>query len=313
MRVITIFCLVIAMAMPVWAAISCPSGMMLASTVGSPIPDCVCPSGQRPRMSITADGNATTRFGSCPQVRTFLPNPSYSGNVTSTHYGAWQVFRVPETTVYSIDAWGAQGGQSGAAALGGKGAWAHGEFTLTAGTEVNILVGQQGENDPFTQSAGGGGGSFIVYNAKPLLVAGGGGGGSNISGQPGKDALNPGSGTTVAAKSVGGSWKDTASTNPSAPRPVSAGNGLCNGGFAITSCGSGGVREDCSTSGGDGGFGGAGAGACSSNLAGSGGGYTGGNGTNPASGGTSYIDSTATSPASAANMQSGGGKVVISW
>jgi hypothetical protein len=206
------------------------------------------------------------------------------------------------------------GGQSGTGTLGGKGAWAHGEFSLTAGTVLRIAVGQQGENDPFSRSAGGGGASFVMKGTTPLVVAGGGGGGGSSTGQAGKDASSSGKGNGSSVNSAGGSWKMSVRA---ASAPISLGNGMCTGATTPSGCGAGGTKKDCSGgSGGDGGFGGAGAGTCSTSRAGSGGGYTAGNGANPAPGGTSYIDTTAIksgSVNSASGVQSGNGKVIISW
>ncbi|MBJ93521.1 MAG: hypothetical protein CMP23_03500 [Rickettsiales bacterium] len=100
-----------------------------------------------------------------------------AGAVTVT--SGIQRWTVPHTRNYVIEAIGAQGGQNtGHGYSGGRGASMRGTFLLTAGTELDIVVGQAGlaAND----SAGGGGGSFVVDAASTtaLIVAGGGGGGA---------------------------------------------------------------------------------------------------------------------------------------
>lgn len=315
-------------AWPAFAVTSCPSGMVLAKTSASPVLDCVCFGGQRPRMNISSTGSPTALFGSCPDSQTFYPSPFIGGGVASISTGRSQTFIAPQTGIYTIEAWGAQGGQSGTSHVGGKGGYVRGEYSITVGTVLVIFVGQQGENDPFTNAAGGGGGTNVVKALGPpyvgyylaLAVAGGGAGGGTSNGLPGKDASNPGTGSSVFANSSGGSWSSGISTSI-----VSAGRGICNsvnGLDSSPSCSNGGTKKDCTTGGGDGGYGGGGAATCSSNLPGSGGGFTGGNGS-PAQGGSSYLITVDGDPSiwslaamnrfSAEGVQTGGGKVVISW
>ena len=63
---------------------------------------------------------------------------------------------------------------------GGLGAYIKGEFNLTAGNRISILVGQQADGVSHGNSnagGGGGGGTFVVLELEtPLLIAGGGGG-----------------------------------------------------------------------------------------------------------------------------------------
>lgn len=97
------------------------------------------------------------------QTQTF----NYSGRIES--------FTVPAGVTYlRIEAWGAQGGNSG-----GRGARIRGDVTVTPGEVLRILVGGQGTAKHSYQS-GGGGGSFVVrQNNNPLIIAGGGGGQSH--------------------------------------------------------------------------------------------------------------------------------------
>jgi prepilin-type N-terminal cleavage/methylation domain-containing protein len=112
-------------------------------------------------------------------------------NATSTgSTGTIQTWTVPATGTYTIEAWGAQGGIP----LGvsdsnrGLGAKMQGDFALTSGQVIKIVVGQGGTQNTSGNTANGGGagggGSFVWINGQttPLIVAGGGGGGSIING-----------------------------------------------------------------------------------------------------------------------------------
>lgn len=106
---------------------------------------------------------------------------------TFDYTGATVMWTVPQTGLYDITAFGAQGGNypgsAGITRFGGLGAEAGGDITLTAGEILTILVGGQGESG---RGAGGGGGSFVTAGSgftvsQGLLVAAGGGGGSRGS------------------------------------------------------------------------------------------------------------------------------------
>lgn len=105
-----------------------------------------------------------------------------------------QMWTVPYTGRYIIDAFGASGGNGKCQAcagwrLGGLGAKISGSFTLRRGKKIKILVGQKGKiNTHFLQTSGdGGGGTFVtLMDNSPLIVAGGGGGASTTDGDPGQ-------------------------------------------------------------------------------------------------------------------------------
>lgn len=94
-----------------------------------------------------------------------------------------QLWTVPETATYRITARGAQGSAPGET-TGGRGAIMQGDFALTAGDKIQILVGQTAPvNIParVDKSSSGGGGTFVVYENgttvdRILIIAGGGGG-----------------------------------------------------------------------------------------------------------------------------------------
>ncbi|GAB5387676.1 MAG: hypothetical protein Alpg2KO_06440 [Alphaproteobacteria bacterium] len=103
-----------------------------------------------------------------------------------------QLWTVPETGTYRIEAAGAEGGffSGNGGFYGGKGYRWSGEFDLTQGDQIQIVVGHRGQDG---SHCGGGGGSFVVSGSTPLIVAGGGGGCGNQD--DGFDAVSGTSGT----------------------------------------------------------------------------------------------------------------------
>ena len=91
-----------------------------------------------------------------------------------------QLWRVPYTGKYRIEAVGASGGYDYApnsVNYRGRGARMIGSFNLNKGEVIKILVGQEGGINRVDQSSGGGGGTFVArQNNTTLIVAGGGGG-----------------------------------------------------------------------------------------------------------------------------------------
>ena len=225
-----------------------------------------------------------------------------------------QQWIVPYTGTYVIDAYGSQGGYK-VGSPGGSGAYVSGEFQLTAGEVLSVIIGQQGTGIPTTANnhgGGGGGGSFVFdQSGNPLIIAGGGGGASYLG--------NPGYGGSSTPSSVGGGYGQS-----------SGGNGgyTDNGGGGGTGAGGGGLYADGTSNslcnggmmaGGAGGtsqypgYGGFGGGGGSYHGGGGGGGYTGG------SGGTYYIGgggagsyNVGLNPVSSPNSNGGDGYIVIS-
>ena len=98
-----------------------------------------------------------------------------------------QLWTVRYTGEYRIEAIGAAGGYGEDSVIknGGRGARMIGNFNLTKGEIIHILVGQQGTRGGNNQkTSGGGGGTFVVRaNNTPLIIAGGGGGIRKMSAQ----------------------------------------------------------------------------------------------------------------------------------
>ena len=127
------------------------------------------------------------------QINSAYSSTNLSGKVTINTQGI-QEWTVPATTVYTIDAYGAQGGNRDG--VGGQGARMKGDFSLTKDDVIYILAGQKGlDSDDKNYSyggkvsndgGGGGGGTFVVKKSGSsiadattsdiLVIAGGGGG-----------------------------------------------------------------------------------------------------------------------------------------
>ncbi len=126
------------------------------------------------------NAGATGRIGPTEaQLIAEYNGTNLQGLVTTGWKAGYQKWTVPATGSYWIEALGARGGYS-QNHPGGSGTFVRGKFNLTAGTELNIVVGQAGINFA-NKSAGasGGGGTFVIAdtNNTPLIIAGGGGGG----------------------------------------------------------------------------------------------------------------------------------------
>ena len=134
--------------------------------------------------------NANTSGNTGPTLSNLLTsyNTTTYPWLTNTSYfnasSGIQTWTVPKTGTYTIVAKGAQGAPYTASA-GGVGAVIQGNFSLTQGEKINIVVGQTAR--PPAARAGrngsGGGGTFVVKNtittpstADILVIAGGGGG-----------------------------------------------------------------------------------------------------------------------------------------
>lgn len=287
-------------------------------------------------VSITCPSNITAPAdsGQCSAIVNFTAPAGVNtcGSTTTTTFNytgpALQTFTVPPgVTSINIDASGAQGGSvtTNCAATGGLGARMVGDFTVTPGEVLSIMVGQQGLTNG--SDAGGGGGTFVVRTGNVLLTAAGGGGGAtnNIgscgSNRNGVNATITTSGTASANGLIAGGINGNGGG-------ASGGSGGGGGGFLTDgTAGTGlpGNNGKCYLNGGAGGtgnnndfggYGGGGAGWFTGGNGGGGGGYSGGgtSGSQPFSGGGgggSY--SIGTNQNNAAGFQSGNGRVILSY
>ena len=238
-------------------------------------------------------------------------DPNEVGDLTFNYTGSIQSWTVPADGTYQIAAYGAQGGNVDANNQGGLGAAIRGEFEFTAGTQLQILVGQKGFDaaNPQYDGGGGGGGSFVATGANyltatPILVAGGGGGGTAYYqgvNQPGQGGLADNNGTANGGDS--GSYCDNGGAG-------FTGNSNCSGNAkSFVNGGQGGTSNYS----GHGGFGGGG--AAIHHPGGGGGGYNGGRGgdnfSTTARGGGSY--NTGADQLNEAGVNDGNGYVVITY
>ena len=258
---------------------------------------------------------------------------SSSGLETFSYTGAQQTFTVPSgVSTITIKVWGAQGGSGGwysnqsYCSTGGKGGYATGDLSVTAGNTVYVYVGGEGESNPCDSRAcgsgtqgiknggfngggasqascggsGGGGASDVRYGGTSIsnrkIVAGGGGGGGNPAN--GTQLSNGGAGGGTAGETMANSTQFYNRT-PGTGATQSSGNSNGTGSQA---------NQNLSGGGGGGYFGG-----------GTGGNSTGGGG------GSGYIGGVTSSTTIAGNASmpdpDGGtmtgrednGLVVISW
>jgi hypothetical protein len=252
---------------------------------------------------------------SLAQCRASYNTASWTQNSTffnMTNNGV-QLWTVPASGVYRIEAAGARGGDT--STRFGRGAIMRGDFNLIEGETIAILVGQQGGD---TQAGGGGGGTFIARGSNMssgtlLMAAGGGGGYGSSSGQNGIGGQVGTSGTNgTGANTAGGTNGNGGSASFNSGWGGAGAGWFSNGGdgglyggiaYAPRNGGTGGNTFQCS--GIWGGFGGGGGGGC--NGAGGGGGYSGG-GTSGGGGG-SFNSGTNQSNSGAAH--SGHGYVLV--
>jgi len=177
-------------------------------------------------------------FGTCGQTGYTGPGQGQCDNVYSgtsldglvSVSGGIQIWTVPQSGLYDIEAIGAGGGRGKDHAtnqfsngIPGKGARMSGRFYLNQGDVLHIIVSQKGSQalGYWQKGGGGGGGSFVVRaDGTPLLIAGGGGGAGRYNG------MNGGHGVTTENGTAGGG---------------TGGAGGKNGmGGAVTNCGYGG-------------------------------------------------------------------------
>jgi hypothetical protein len=289
---------------------------------------CATPAIAQQTFTFTNAGQSGRLGPTQTQVNTAYASTNLSGAVGAIN--GIQTWTVPYTGPFRITAVGAQGG-SGTTYNGGLGSSVRGDFTLTAGSILNIIVGQQGEYNSNGYNTGGGGGSFVWITGQPQpFVAAGGGGGAGY-GAGGVNSSTTTSGTAGTGGGTGGSGGNGA--NPGGGGWLSSGGNflpsytLCNvkcsgnqaglvvgGASPTTSI----VYHGCSGTSdtGDGGFGGGSgaSGECATNNgAGGGGGYSGGAGqtgaTTGGGGGGSYNGGV--NQVNVAGTNAGNGRVII--
>ena len=230
----------------------------------------------------------------------FYGNSSFFNQVSGKQ--GFQLWTVPMTGTYTIKAYGSSGSRRTGATNPGYGAWTQGDFSLTLGEKLVIIVGQYHNYTGDANNGGGGGGASWVLKedyggngATPsslYLVAGGGGGATAQNG-----------GASLQSYQHAGSSQAALVTPPGTA--AAYGDYSCGGGasYGIDGAGGGtpgatkGLRPYNGAIGGNygynnvvynnlGGFGGGG--GSGAHAAGGGGGYVGGRGAPSYYGGGGY-------------------------
>ncbi len=138
--------------------------------------------------------------------------------VTFTYTGDYYSWTAPTTGTYDLKVWGAQGGNDAknSSIKGGRGGYAAGTVSLSAGTQLHIYVGGQGSGCSSSSwgSSGGGGGTDIrlVSGAtndsasllSRIIVAGGGGGRHGTNYENAVSLGNDGGGSTAPTFTANG-------------------------------------------------------------------------------------------------------------
>jgi hypothetical protein len=277
-------------------------------------------------MTCHADTTIYADANNCATVVNFVPPTgtyNCAGGTPDTFFydGQIDTFTVPAGWGnVRIEVRGAEGSNNTVSTFPpGKGAIMIGDFNLTPGDQLKILVGQQ-----FTTTAGngGGGGSFVTdINNNPVIIAGGGGGSGNGIASPYQDGnITTSGGDGISGGGLGG-VNGNGGTVGVGNFQAGAGGGLLTdgqngsinffGGKAFVNGGAGGGGNGNAS----GGFGGGGDGSVN-NIGGGGGGYSGGscgsNAAGPAStgsGGGSY--NSGTNQNNTGGTNSGNGMVII--
>jgi len=168
------------------------------------------------------NGGQTGRTGpSLSQLRTAYASESWElntnfFNIKAGSYTGFQLWTVPVTGTYSIEAKGASGGFGDTTSkLPGRGAHIKANFVLTKSTKIVIIVGQAGSSQTGrTNNVGGGGGGATwvlkdVANAPfaslndVYMAAGGGAGGHAYTGTISRTADANGGSNASASSSSG--------------------------------------------------------------------------------------------------------------
>jgi hypothetical protein len=225
-------------------------------------------------------------------------SPGWTGYTSNLNVTAGiQEWTVPVSGTYRIEAFGAGAHYS-------SGARMRGDFTLTHGEIIHILVGQKHEIGVGTKfyymSNGGAGGTFVVRSpydstGSILVIAGGGGGTPDTTIDAGRDGTTSNNGqdaeTTTSGTTGLGGTSGNGGTNDSQIYASGGGAGFSGDGeglhsgstatagsaaLSFTNGGTGGAAFGGGYSRGDGGFGGGGAASFGGGAGG--GGYSGGGG-----------------------------------
>ena len=274
-------------------------------------------------------------------------SPYESGSQTFNYTGAEQTFTVPSgVSTITIKAWGAQGGgepADGTWGDGGKGGYSTGDASVSSGSTIYIIVGQQGFSTHSSYAYNGGGGgtntqgsvteegfsgggathvakisgilSTLSGNVSNILIVAGGGGGAGGSQRDTWPQYIADGGAGGGSSGIDGPDGGTTS-RPGGDRGTQSAGGSGTANSVSSSFGLGARSDDGTTNwiqggGGGGGYYGGGAGDHDGGGGGGGSGYIGGVTNSPET-----IAGNATMPnpdGGTMTGRTGNGLVVISW
>jgi hypothetical protein len=265
------------------------------------------------------NAGATGRLGPTQeQIDANYSGSTLEGLVTinSTYQGI-QEWTVPAEGSYTIEVYGAEGGDStNFSGIGGKGARMKGDFELNESVVLKILVGQKGSS--YGWDGAGGGGTFVSHsNNTPIIVAGGGGGSSSNS-YGGSGLTGTSGGASIGGHGLGGTdggggvAQSSAASGAGFTGNGQPGSSTSHLGYSFANGGNGG--DGSQYAGFDGGFGGGGSSHGGGWGGGGGGGYSGGGAYYyPYGGGGGGSYNSGTNQENQAGVNEGHGKVIISF
>jgi len=187
--------------------------------------------------TFTSGGQTGSSGPSLSQMRSGVGNPSWANTyLNQGNYTGYQDWTVPQTATYRIAAFGG-GGYSGNGTAG-FGCRMQGDFSLTQGEIITIVVGHNGYGG--SSYGGGGGGTFVVRksNNTPLVIAGGGAStspwsSSRVDGSINRRSSNKGDGQGGTGRGSGGGGGFFSAGNSGI---YSAGQGFNSGLTAGSTC-----------------------------------------------------------------------------
>lgn len=176
---------------------------------------------------------ATTVYGivapPAASAATFTLDTSNNNSGTFVYTGTFDAVNITTTGLYTIAAFGAQGGTGIGTNSGGLGGKSQADFNLTAGSHLSIAVGGQGRDNLYGGSGGGETYVELVTDVYTLLLragGGGGGGGSIIGSGPGSYGGFPSGGGSGGG--LGGNGGGLGGTLVGSSYSGNGGNGLGN-------------------------------------------------------------------------------------
>ena len=156
----------------------------------------------------------------CYSFVTRVPKCTLTQTILKHYCGTYLTFIVPFTGTYTIECWGAQGGDqsrtnyatgtgTGPTPYGGRGAYVCGSIALSEATTLYVYVGEEGGYN----------------NNSTSMTFNGGGGGGDTSGRGSPDGAGSRGGGATDVRTISGTWDNSTSLNSRII--IAAGGGGC--------------------------------------------------------------------------------------